>query len=688
MLDGVQRWLFDPSGLTPHGYCLLWNPGLVWLHAVSDAAIGLAYFTIPFTLGIVVRKRRDLVFWPVTALFAAFIFLCGIGHWLNLLTLWVPAYGIEGVVKGLTAVASLVTALTFWLLLPRALSLPSPAQLHQANQALLEREQTEIRLVAAVKEASLERESSDRANQAKSRFLAAISHELRTPLNGILGYAQLLQIDGGLNPVQSSRIEAMLGAGRHLLDMIGHVLTISEIEASSVDKRLSALRLEDIASNCLAQVRPMAEAKGLSLRLSAGPDAPNRVMIDAPRLRQILLNLLANAVKYTPAGRVELRLLPAGPGGLRIEVADTGPGIPAAKRHLLFHDFERLGMEAKTADGTGLGLAISVRLANLMGGRMGHADNPGGGSIFWLEVPDVVLAPDALASDARAPDLFAPGLNAEDEPGSMSAGTRQSLGPLPRLRILVVDDVDMNLDIARGFLQASGHEVVCASGGLEAVRLAASEHFDLMLMDVCMPEMDGIESTRRIRALPGARGRIPIVALTAQAFAEQVEECRIAGMNWHLAKPFTQSTLLDVIARANAVGSAQTPIFKAPAWPGADLPLFNARTFDHIGLFLDAEKLAKHAHTLLARCIAYRDRLMQPDALLHGEAELVSSAHALAGSALMLGYDRAGHTARLFENALRADLAEAAPLSQHLIAVLNDTIGVMQANADDARYVA
>ncbi len=688
MLEGLQRWLFNPSGMTAHGFCLLWDPGLIWLHAVSDVVIGLAYFTIPFALAVVVRKRQDLVFRPVFGLFAAFIFLCGAGHWLNLLTLWVPAYGIEGVVKGLTAAASMVTAAALWLLLPQALRLPSPAQLRQANQALLEREQTEMRLVAAVKEASLERESADRANQAKSRFLAAISHELRTPLNGILGYAQLLQIDGGLNPVQSARIEAMLGAGRHLLDMIGHVLTISEIEANSVDKRLSALRLEDIASNCLAQVRPMAEAKGLALRLHAGPDAPNRVMIDAPRLRQILLNLLANAVKYTPAGQVELRLLPAGAGGLRIEVADTGPGISAAKRHLLFKDFERLGVEAKTAEGTGLGLAISARLAKLMGGRMGHDDNPGGGSIFWLEIPDVVLAPDALASDSRAPDLFAPGLNAEDEPDAAADTELLSVRPLPRLRILVVDDVDMNLDIARGFLQASGHDVVCANGGLEAVRLASAEHFDLMLMDVCMPEMDGIESTRRIRALPGERGRIPIVALTAQAFAEQVEECRIAGMNWHLAKPFTQSTLLDVIARANAVGAAQAPPPRAPAWPGADLPIFNARTFDHVGIFLDADKLAKHAQTLLARCIAFRDRLAPPDALLHGEAELISSAHALAGSALMLGYDRAGHTARLFESALRANLAEAKPLSGHLMTVLNDTIAAMEEHTDGARHVA
>jgi CheY-like chemotaxis protein/HPt (histidine-containing phosphotransfer) domain-containing protein len=361
-------------------------------------------------------------------------------------------------------------------------------------------------------------------------------------------------------------------------------------------------------------------------------------------------------------------------------VADTGPGISAAKRHLLFQDFERLGVGPQTAEGSGLGLAISARLVSLMGGRMGHEDNLGGGSIFWLEVPDVVLAPDTLASDARAPDLFAQDDPAQANRAHVTGARDMPIQPLPRLRILVVDDVPMNLDIAQGFLRAAGHDVVCAGGGVEAVRLVAAENFDLLLMDLCMPDVDGIESTRRIRALPGARGRIPIVALTAQAFAEQVEECRIAGMNLHLAKPFTQSTLLEVIARANALGGGRgTP--EEPAWPDADLPLFNARTFEHVGIFLDSDKLDKHRATLVARCGAFRARIAEPDALLHGQAALVSAAHALAGSALMLGYDRAGNTARLFENAMRAEAPDVGALAAHLVCVLDETIEFMQASA-------
>jgi signal transduction histidine kinase/DNA-binding response OmpR family regulator len=669
MLEGLQRWLFDPAALTPQGLCLLWNPGLLWLHAVSDVGIGLACFTIPPTLLMAVRKRQDTVLRPVFGLLAAFIFLSGTGHWLTLLTLWVPANGVETSVRALTAAAAIVTAPSLWLLLPKMRALPSAAQLRQANDALLESRQTEAQLVGALQEAALERAAAERNNQAKSRFLAAISNELRTPLNGILGYAQLLEIDGGLDQVQAQRVGAMLSAGSHLLEMIGHVLSISEIEADSIDKRLSALNLADIAANCMAQIRPMADAKGLALRLSTAPDAPGRVMIDAPRLRQILLNLLANAVKYTDRGSVELRLAGSGAGALRVEVADTGCGIPAAKRHLLFRDVERPGADESPAEGSGLGLAISARLARLMGGRLGYKDNPGGGSIFWLELPNVVVVPDALASDTHAPDLFT-----EDDPTPATKMQGLDIQRLPRLRILVVDDVAMNLDIAAGFLQAAGHDVVCCSSGAEAVRLASTDHFDLLLMDLCMPELDGLESTRRIRALPGARGRIPIVALTAQAFAEQIEECRIVGMNWHLAKPFTQTTLLDVIARANAIGATSAPAAEPPAWPGADAPIFNARTFDHVGMFLDAAKLAEHKRTLLHRCTALRARLADPEELSHNRPELLSSTHALAGSALMLGFERAGHAARLFEAAIRANSPDAERLRTYLGGILDETI--------------
>ena len=321
------------------------------------------------------------------------------------------------------------------------------------------------------------RDAAERASRAKSRFLAGMSHELRTPLNGILGYAELLRLEGGLNPAQEARVGAMLGAGQHLLDMINGVLDLSEIEEGHVELRPAAVDLRSLADACLDLIRPTADAKGLALTMDIAPGTPRGMTTDPTRLRQVLLNLLGNAAKFTAEGAVGLRLAPAG-DRLRIEVVDTDAGIPAERRHCLFQDFERLGAETTSAEGAGLGLALSARLAALLGGRLGHEDNPGGGSVFWLELP--LLAPGAVPA--------APMLDRPDPPGAAQAAA----DAVRQFRVLVVDDVAMNRDIARSFLRAVGHEVTCAEGGAEAVALAAASDFDVVLMDVRMPEMDGL----------------------------------------------------------------------------------------------------------------------------------------------------------------------------------------------------
>jgi PAS domain S-box-containing protein len=378
------------------------------------------------------------------------------------------------------------------------------------------------------------RDRAERASRAKSRFLAGMSHELRTPLNGILGYAHLLHIEGGLTPAQGARVDAMLEAGKHLLEMITCVLDLSEIEADHLVLRPVELNVQAIAAACLDLVRPMADAKGLALIILPGPDMSPKLIADPTRLRQILLNLLGNATKFTSQGTVELRLRTLADGStLRIEVADTGPGIPAEQRQRLFKDFERLDSDV-TAEGAGLGLALSARLASLMGGNLGHEDNPDGGSIFWLQLPlDTAPGPPLLiAADLDAPKVgIAP-------------------APLRALHVLIVDDVLMNRDIAASFLRSAGHTVICVEGGAEAVAAVATTDFDVVLMDVRMPGMDGLEATRRIRAQDGVRGQVPIVALTAQAFTEQVAACRAAGMDSHLTKPFDPDTLLAAVAQA------------------------------------------------------------------------------------------------------------------------------------------
>jgi signal transduction histidine kinase/DNA-binding response OmpR family regulator len=379
------------------------------------------------------------------------------------------------------------------------------------------------------------RDLAQRANFAKSHFLAGMSHELRTPLNGILGYVRLLRMEGGLNTTQSARVDAMLGAGKHLLDMIAQVVDLSEIESGHVELKATEINVQTVVAACIDLVRPKAEAKGLALTFTTAPGTRRKLVVDSVRLQQVLLNLLGNAVKFTDHGAIELRLCPAIDGSaLRIELADTGTGIPAEQWGRLFHDFERLDIPA-TVEGAGLGLALSARLMTLMQGRLGYYDNPDGGSVFWLELPldTIAASPPAIACRSEI------------------AASAKAV-----LHVLVVDDVMMNREIASSFLRAAGHEVTCVDSGEDAIASVTETDFDAVLMDVRMPGMDGLEATRRIRALQGPRGRVSIVALTAQAFTEQVTECRKAGMDSHLAKPFDPETLLAAVVHATSVRPA------------------------------------------------------------------------------------------------------------------------------------
>ncbi len=501
---------------------------------------------------------------------------------------------------------------------------------------------------------AVSRDEAERATRVKSAFLASMSHELRTPLHGILGYAELLRRETGLTPGQRGWVEAMHGAGTHLRQMINGVLDMSEIEAERVELQTAEVDLRSVADSCLDLVRPRALAKSLTLGLTQADGIPSPVTVDATRLRQILLNLLGNAVKFTDVGGIVLRLGLTGDGaGLRLEVADTGAGIPDDQSHRLFQDFERLDTEAThAAEGTGLGLSISGRLAALMGGRLSHAGNPGGGSVFTLELPLAGVAP---ADPPQPPILDAV--------------------PLRVLRVLVVDDAAMNREIAAAFLASAGHQVVCAAGGAEAVALAAASDFDVVLMDVRMPDVDGFEATRRLRALPGQRGQVPVVALTAQAFADQVDQCGRAGMNTHLAKPFTPEQLLDIVARV-AVEASPSPLPSPPpplaetAAGSAGFAVFDLDAFERTVAFLTPAAVAGYLQTLLARSESLRSKLLQPGALTADPPGLAAAAHTLSGSAGMFGFLRLASATRRFERALQVGAAEAPALGDSLVSVL------------------
>jgi signal transduction histidine kinase/DNA-binding NarL/FixJ family response regulator/HPt (histidine-containing phosphotransfer) domain-containing protein len=488
-------------------------------------------------------------------------------------------------------------------------------------------------------------EEARHASEAKSRFLAGMSHELRTPLNGLLGYARLLRLEGALTQAQDERVCGMLVAGAHLLDTINRVLDISEIESDRAELKPAVTEVLPTAKACLDMVRPSAANKGLVLKLISHRDTPAQFVTDATRLRQVMLNLLGNAVKFTASGKVEMRLGPAraSPDGLRVEVLDTGPGIPPALRSHLFQEFERLdpAMSGRV-EGAGLGLALSQRLTRMLGGTIGYEDNPRGGSIFWLELPPLSAAVDDPDQAKCIPD-----------PATASP-----------LRVLVVDDLAMNREIARAFLSAAGHEVACAEGGAEAVDQVARYDFDVVVMDVRMPEMDGLEATRRIRALEAPRGKVPIVAMTAQAFAEQIRECRAAGMNLHVTKPFAPEELTQAVALA-ALGpraEMQPPpggphaLQASPVVPQPTevLPAeFDESLFAQTASVLPPDVLKSFLQTMADRGKTLREGISQADSQSRCFDDLADLAHVLAGSAGMFGFRRLAAAARRYEYAVQ-----------------------------------
>jgi CheY-like chemotaxis protein len=379
----------------------------------------------------------------------------------------------------------------------------------------LERQAGEMRELA---------EKAQRASSAKSVFLAMMSHEIRTPMNALLGFADLLA-RSPLLPDQRHHVNVVRETGGQLLALLNDILDFTRIEHGGIEVERIPFRLDEL----LRSLRPLAEMllaeKAVTFELALDPDVPPNVRGDPVRVKQVLTNLLANAAKFTTRGHVSLaveRAPGAGPATVRFSVSDTGVGIDPTRVSRLFQVFSQAEDDThRRFGGTGLGLAICRRLVELMGGQIGVHSEPGRGSTFWFVLP---LEP--VAAAAHEPDA----------PGEAAVPPRPAAAPPRPLDVLVVDDVDTNLRLLQALVRRAGHRVAVATDGAGAVRAVGSAKPDLVLMDVNMPGMDGLEAARRIRALGGAAGRVPIVALTANAFAGDVEACRAAGMDGHLAE--------------------------------------------------------------------------------------------------------------------------------------------------------
>jgi len=469
---------------------------------------------------------------------------------------------------------------------------------------------------------------SDRANRAKSDFLAMISHEIRTPMNSVLGMVQLL-LRSSLDERQRRHTEILHRSGRSLLTLLNDLLDLSRVEAGRLPLQQAPFSPREVVEKVVELTQQRAGEKGLRLATALEPGLPDGLLGDGNRVRQVLLNLVSNAVKFTDAGEVEIRMgaASAGAGRWRLvtSVRDTGPGVPEAFRHELFEAFTRAPVDdVRAREGSWLGLAICRRLVDAMGGTLGFEGEPDGGSRFWfsIELPEAehVADPERARVDGGAASV-------------------------PR-DILVAEDLEANQQVILGMLELGGHRVTMVGNGAEAVSAARRRPYDVILMDLHMPVMDGVEAARAIRAgSEGPCADVPIVAMTANLMEEGVKACLDAGMNHVLGKPIDLE-LLDAIL-AGPVATDAPRVQAAPT-------LSDERFIDHPKLWNLVKSLSDvEREAQLGKCRQAMEEARQAlaEALAKRQWETVrQQAHQMKGLAGLYGFSSLARHAAAFDD--------------------------------------
>jgi signal transduction histidine kinase/DNA-binding response OmpR family regulator len=461
--------------------------------------------------------------------------------------------------------------------------------------------------------------------RAKGDFLANMSHEIRTPLNGIIGYSGLALEDANLQPETRSHIGHVFEASNALRIIIDDILDFSKVEAGQITLEIVPFSVREVVDNSISIVRPAAVAKGIDLTARFEGEIPPWLDGDGMRVRQALINLVNNAVKFTEAGSVTVTAHGASVSpklaSVTISVEDTGIGISEEAKQHLFNRFSQADTSiSRRYGGTGLGLAISQRIVNLMGGGIGVESVVGKGSTFSFTLELPISDASSVASMRGLMDV--------------EASTP--------LNILVVDDLEMNRNLVRLLLERAGHTVTLADNGASAVRKTHEAHFDLILMDVQMPDMDGIEATRQIREAGSGYASVPIIAMTANVMPDHLARYKAAGMNAHIGKPIDRARLLSLVSR---IGRRAENV-KAET-DTRSTPVVDSKTINELQELLGKDSVTEFAQDLRSALLGSPLSSFSDD----NSADVAKAAHRVVSLAGQLGFSELSEASRHLENA-------------------------------------